>query len=496
MPVVPRWEWRIFGDYFGPAETRISAQSPERMQESDEIYVVSPASDASVKLRDDQMDVKERLAVNTAGLEQWKPVLKKTFPLAPADVEQVFDALMLGTPALERDAYDVDALADALRRHGHARALRVHKRRVHYRIGGCMTELSELTVDGSRIRTIAIEDVDPARVEAAVHDLGLDGRTVVCMALGLKSLTGVGGTRYAVIDVGTNSVKFCIGEREQDGSWRTVVDRADVTRLGEGLAETGELGAEPIERTAAAISEMVDEARREGAHKIAAVGTAGMRTASNAQALIDAVRDRTGVELEVISGDEEARLAYRAVMAGLPEVAGALVVFETGGGSSQFTFGDERDVEEQFSVNVGAARFTERFGLDKAVSADVVAEARAAIAAELSKIDDRPGPDMVVGMGGSITNMAAVKHGLTEYDPAVVQGSVLDRSEIEDQIEQYRTRSADERRAIPGLQPGRAEVILAGACIVSTVLDLLGRPSLTVSDRGLRHGLLVERFGE
>ena len=98
-------------------------------------------------------------------------------------------------------------------------------------------------------------------------------------------------------------------------------------------------------------------------------------------------------------------------------------------------------------------------------------------------------------MGGAITNLTAVKHGLAEYDPAVVQGTVLDLAEIDRQIELYRTRTADERREIVGLQPKRAEVILAGACIVRTVVTKLGRESLTVSDRGLRHGLLVERFG-
>ena len=98
-------------------------------------------------------------------------------------------------------------------------------------------------------------------------------------------------------------------------------------------------------------------------------------------------------------------------------------------------------------------------------------------------------------MGGAVTNLAGVKHGLAEYDPDVVQGTVLDRDEIDRQIELYRSRSADERRTIVGLQPARAEVILAGACIVRTVLDKLGNDSLTVSDRGLRYGVLAERFG-
>jgi exopolyphosphatase/guanosine-5'-triphosphate,3'-diphosphate pyrophosphatase len=167
---------------------------------------------------------------------------------------------------------------------------------------------------------------------------------------------------------------------------------------------------------------------------------------------------------------------------------------DTGGGSLQFT-GRAREVEERFSVNVCAVRFTERFSLDGIVDGDVVADALEAIAADLSRLDRRPPPDMLVGMGGAVTNMAAVSHGLVTYDPSVVQGTVLDAAEIDRQIGLYRTRTADQRREIPGLQPKRAEVILAGACIVRTALRSLGRDSLTVSDRGLRHGLLAERFG-
>ena len=104
-------------------------------------------------------------------------------------------------------------------------------------------------------------------------------------------------------------------------------------------------------------------------------------------------------------------------------------------------------------------------------------------------------PDTLIGLGGANTNLAAVRHELREYDPDVVHGTVLDRGEIDRQIELYRSRAADERRSIVGLQPERAPVILAGALIVRTVLEKLGVDSLTVSDRGLRHGLLVERFG-
>ncbi len=494
--IVPRWEWRTFGESFPDTDARFAALMPERAQESDEVYLLSRVSDASVKVRDDLMDVKQLQAVNDDGLEQWKPVMKATFPLAAADAAAVLAALGTETPALARSDYTLDQfVAEVVGASPDLLAVEVHKRRQHYTVGGCMAERSEVRTAHGAKQTIAVEAEDPSGVIAAVRDLGLGALRNVCVARGLKALSGFGAKRYAVIDVGTNSVKFHIGEREADGEWKTIVDRAEITRLGEGLDDAGHLGDEPIRRTAEAIAAMADEAGRSGVEGIAAVGTAGLRLAPNRSVLVDAVRDRTGIEVEVIPGEEEGRLAYLAVKSGLALGQGSLVVFDTGGGSSQFTFGRGEEVDERFSLNVGAARFTERYGLDGAASEETVAAALEAIAADLVRLDGRPIPDTQVGMGGAITNLTAVKHGLVEYDPAVVQGTVLDLAEIDRQIEAYRTRTADERREIVGLQPKRAEVILAGACIVRTIVEKLGRESLTVSDHGLRHGLLVERFG-
>jgi exopolyphosphatase / guanosine-5'-triphosphate,3'-diphosphate pyrophosphatase len=300
--------------------------------------------------------------------------------------------------------------------------------------------------------------------------------------------------RYAVIDVGTNSVKFNISERRDDGSWRTVVDRAEVTRLGEGLEKTGEISSDAMARTVDAIAAMAAEAQENGVAAIAAVGTMGLRTARNSQQFIDAVKQRCGVSIEVIPGEDEGRLAYLAVKSGLGLVEGSLAIFDTGGGSTQFTFGHGAVVEERFSVNVGAVRYTEKYGLGGVVSAEQLRAALDAIAADLARLGTERSPDLLVGMGGAVTNIAAVKHGLAKYDPNIVQGSVIDRTEIERQIELYRSRSLNDRQTIVGLQPKRADVILAGACIVKTVMDKLGKDKLSVSDRGLRHGLLIDRF--
>jgi len=345
------------------------------------------------------------------------------------------------------------------------------------------------------MRTLAVESEDPERLLAVVREHGLDTAPNVSVVRALKLLAGFGGRRAAVVDVGTNSVKFLIGEHQEDGTWLTVVDRAEVTRLGEGLDATGRVGAESMKRTVEAIAGMADEAEQHDVVAIVAVGTAGLRIAANSAEFVDAVHARCGVRVEVISGKEESRLAYLAVEAGLGLGQESLVVFDTGGGSSQFTFGHGGSVDERCSVNVGAARFTERFGLGDAVSEDTLAAALAEIAADLSLLDGRPRPGALVGIGGAVTNLAVVSRGLETYEPDLVQGSMLDRTEVERQIELYRTSTAEERRKVVGLQPQRAEVILAGACIVETVLAKLDQESLTVSVRGLRHGLLIERFG-
>ena len=357
-----------------------------------------------------------------------------------------------------------------------------------------MGELSELRSEHGSARTLALESEDPDLVAAAVRDLGLGSRHNVSVPRELKALAGLGGRRYAVIDVGTNSVKFHIGERALDGAWRAIVDRAEVTRLGQDLDRTGRLGGDAIQRTVQAIAGMAEEATRTDVESIVAVGTAGLRLAPNRDALIDAVRAASGLDVEVIPGEEEARLAYLATASELDVGDGTIVVFDTGGGSSQFTIGNGRSVEQRFSVNVGAVRYMERFGLDSLVEETQLAAALDAIAADLGRLDLLAAAERVIGMGGAVTNLAAVKHGLVVYDPDVVQGTVLDLAEIDRQIALYRTHDAEQRRQIVGLQPNRAAVILAGACIVLSILVKLDCDALIVSDRGLRHGLLVERF--
>jgi len=493
--IIPRWEWRTFADAVPRADAVFDAISPDSVEDSDELYLLAPGGD-NVKVRDTLMDVKVLREVDTAGLQRWEPILKAPFPLDALAARTVLQALGRPLPSTLADGLTLDALltlAD-VGADGGPRLVPVHKRRARYSVLGCKAERTELEAGGCRTLSIAAESTDAMQVVTAVDALGLRDYCNLDVPTGLRLLIDEVPERYAVIDVGTNSIKLHIAERDGD-AWRTVADRAVVTRLGEGLEATGEIGAEALERTAREISEMADSARSLDVRAIAMVGTAGSRMARNRDELVETLRARSGLSLDILSGEDEARLAYLAVATSVGLGDGAIVVFDTGGGSSQFTVGHGASVEERFSVDVGAVRFTERFGLDKPVSAQVVADVLAAVAEELARLHGRPRPDRVVAMGGAVTNLAAVRHGLATYDPDLIQGTVLDLLEIDRQIERYRTLDAAGRRAIAGLQPARAEVILAGACIVRAILDELGCQAVTVSDRGLRHGVLIERFG-
>lgn len=195
--IIPRWEWRTFGENFGESDAHFAALEPGGIQESDEVYLLSPVNAANVKVRFDLMDIKILEQVNSDGLEQWKPAMKATFPIAAAEVKNVFDALGVPPPSLERAAYTLDQFVAELAEPGQRlRVVNVHKRRTRYQIGGCTSEMTDVVVDGNdkdkkKIRTVALESEDPARVIATVRQLGLDRYENISYPRGLKQLVGM-----------------------------------------------------------------------------------------------------------------------------------------------------------------------------------------------------------------------------------------------------------------------------------------------------------------
>lgn len=309
--------------------------------------------------------------------------------------------------------------------------------------------------------------------------------------------------RCAVIDVGSNSLLLLVAEEAPGGRGRVLAERAVVTRLGEKLRQTGELAAEAMERSLEELGRFAALARSLHVDEPIAVGTACLRRARNAATFLAQAEQRHGLRIQVISGDEEARLSYlagRSVLASSaaagPAAGGLLAVVDVGGGSTELAIGAGPRIVERHSLELGVLRLSEeRLTADPvppAVLQQTLEELRAFLAEQLGGL---PAAAAAVGVGGTFTTMAAVELGLMRYDPGRVHGARLDRAALARQLELYRAATLAERRALPGMQPGRAEVVLAGAAIAVALLERLGLPFLTVSDHGLRHALLAERCG-
>src|SRR5262245_58694179 len=295
--IVPRWEWRTFGRVREATDDAFAAAEASPVSESDETYFFTKL-DANVKIRDGLLDIKLLRETDANGLERWEPVLKAPFPLSRDDLATVIETMGIDGPADPPAETSLEAFQAIVDADDRATTVPVHKRRVRYTIGGCMAERSEIESNGRTIVTVAVESTDQAGVVAAVESLGLGDYLNTSYMLAMAHLRDGLRGRYAVIDVGTNSVKFIVATFE-DGTGKVIVDRAEVTRLGEGLAAGGTIQPAPLERTTDAIIGMVDEAKRLGARAIAAVATEGMRQASNAHEAAMALRARTGVRIDI-----------------------------------------------------------------------------------------------------------------------------------------------------------------------------------------------------
>ncbi|NTU65700.1 MAG: hypothetical protein HGB05_20435 [Chloroflexi bacterium] len=190
--IIPRWEWRSFGSHFGDAEARLTAYGADKIQTSDEIYLLSSLSGANVKIRDGLIDIKRLEQTDVHGFEQWRPVLKEAFPLSSAAIEAVFVALGAAAPH-EPAPIMLDRLLAEVTSCSTLRTLEVHKTRTRYHLEGCMAELTEVAANGKTIRTIAVESEDPAHIEAALNALGLEGVENVNYPRGLKRLVEMAG---------------------------------------------------------------------------------------------------------------------------------------------------------------------------------------------------------------------------------------------------------------------------------------------------------------
>lgn len=305
--------------------------------------------------------------------------------------------------------------------------------------------------------------------------------------------------RVAVIDVGTNTVLLTVAER-RGATFHPVVERAEITRLGRGVDRTGRLDPAAIAETVAVIARYAAEARSLGAERIAAVATSAARDAGNGSEFFEASRAAAGLAPEIIPGAEEARLVHLSAWGDFGVPGKALCVLDVGGGSSEVTWGTGPRPDGRRSFQMGAVRLTERAGPGDPPSAADLRRMEEMARGALAEVADIRASGALAGarlvaVAGTVTTLAAVAQALPAYDALRVHGSTLPRPELARLVARLAAMPAADRARLPGMEPKRADVIVAGGILVATALELGGFEELTVSDRGVRWGLLHDRFG-
>lgn len=303
--------------------------------------------------------------------------------------------------------------------------------------------------------------------------------------------------RVAAIDVGSNSVKVAIAEGDGQRSLKVLKDASVVTRLAEGMDRNGQLSQEAQDRALAAIRDHIALAAALGADSVRIVATSAVRDARNGPGFASAVRSSFGIEMEIISGDDEGRLSYSAVArdAGLGLGDSEIAVVDVGGGSTEVTLGSGSEVRSALSVPLGSVRLTERFLRSDPPSVGEIAQA-AALA------EERLGPPLrtadvgsVVLVGGAAVNLARIVAGVPLEDTQRVHGARIAVADMEKALDQLSRLKCSARQAVVGLEPKRAVTIVAGIVILGRAVAALRHDECFVSIRGLRYGVLYRMLG-
>jgi exopolyphosphatase/guanosine-5'-triphosphate,3'-diphosphate pyrophosphatase len=292
----------------------------------------------------------------------------------------------------------------------------------------------------------------------------------------------------AVIDVGTNSTNLLVQDSNGNDRSRVVA----TTRLGETLHANGTLSVDAISRTVATIQSHIAIAQQHNAQYITITGTAACRRASNTADFINAVHSTTGLTVEVLSEKDEATYAFRGALSGLPELLEPTLVVDIGGGSTEYTVGI-LDADMSASIPFGAVTSTASHTGSQRPKPEDLTNLIGAVADELEELGREipalSSPARVIGIAGTIVTIAAVEIGLAEFDATELHGFELTRDAAEDVFRTLATETLDERILNPGLPRERADIIVAGCCILVATMRRLHLDAITVSTRSLLDGI-------
>jgi exopolyphosphatase/guanosine-5'-triphosphate,3'-diphosphate pyrophosphatase len=296
--------------------------------------------------------------------------------------------------------------------------------------------------------------------------------------------------RVAAIDCGTNSIRLLIADIDGN-NFREVVRDMEIVRLGQGVDETGQFHPDAIVRTLTAVDKFAAEIAKRGVEKIRFCATSATRDATNRHLFVDGVRERLGIELEVISGDEEAALSFAGAIKDLDPSNGPFLVVDIGGGSTEFVFGTST-VEAARSVNIGCVRMTERHFASDPATAQQIELARTDIQAAIAQaaaVVPITKAKTLVAVAGTATTVAAAALDLPEYDRYAIHLSRISAQQTHDAATMFATSTREQRLALGYMHPGRVDVIAAGSLVLSEIMKATGASEFVASESDILDGM-------
>ncbi len=360
--------------------------------------------------------------------------------------------------------------------------------------GGVIEALDDSWLD--RVRKVAHKYAMPNAMEGVKivrAQLGDDAVVLGAAVLARQMQMEAPPRRLAVMDIGGNSVQLLAASVRDGRIDQVLKDEERITLLGEGIEQTGALSPAAMERTLAAVSEFALEAARDGIERLVAFADSTVRSAENGAEFVTRIREETGIEVRVLTGDQEAELTFRGIAADDMLANHRLMAVDVGGGDMELVLGGPEGIEARLSLDLGGARLTERFLRSDPVSEEEMAELRAFVRNVLAAVISPSSAEgrIVVATGGTARTLAAIDLVETGGSPKEVHGYVLSAPRINALLDQLAHMPRAERRRVPGLPSARADVIVAGAAIFATLTEVLGIDRMVISTRGLRYGALM-----
>jgi exopolyphosphatase/guanosine-5'-triphosphate,3'-diphosphate pyrophosphatase len=304
--------------------------------------------------------------------------------------------------------------------------------------------------------------------------------------------------RLAAIDIGTNSIRMIVAEGLKHGNYRILDDEKEATRLGRNLATTGRLNPEAVEASLQTLRRMKQIIAGYQVRELRSIATCAVREAADGEEFCRRVHDEVGLDIEIVSAEEEARLAFCGVLRSFDLENKNVAVVDIGGGSTEIILASNKLIESIHTTPLGAVRISELYGGDQAMGGEEFTKLLRNVARQLRKHTEKPlfVPHMLIGSGGTFTTLAAMTLAAKGQSNVPPQGAVVTQAELRHLLERLRKMSPKSRRGVAGLSADRADIIVAGLAIVDAVLRRYRVNQIHVHSGGVRDGLLLTMVDE